>query len=1315
MEEDESEKSWGRRCILWVLSKLDMQQEPRLGIGFSIAAERSTLLENKRGEAALWRQKEDLNFHNRSPPVAFYLIVCNFAFTITQMGFFDNFIMACIFISAITTGIETYDDNIPQLIVLETTILWVFTIEVLLRLLSEGMSPIYYFIGRNYRWNLFDFVIVLCTTPLFSLGIGQNVSLLRIVRLLRLFKLVRKFPELQVILSGLVSGLKSIFYIFILMILTYFVYAVAGVLFFRANDPWHWRDLQTSMVTLFRISTLDAWGNIFYINYYGCAYYPGGFYTDDPSEVSDQIGGIMLCDEEAGGTPVFATFFFISFIILAAFCMLSLFVGAVGMGMNVAMVEMQETKARNRKERQINQLDAMIKTLKDPSKNDINTKLKLNLIRQAFSGRELDPHDFVADEDSNWMELMWLDESNIFVRFYKPLTEMSHRTCESPWFQNFITVTILLAGVVVGVQTTDHLQEALLIVDLIIQVIFTIEIILKFVLEGLHPWLFFHSRWNTFDLIIVIGSYISIEGGDFVVILRLLRLLRVVKLMRVLPQLQLIVTALVNGLASVGFIFLLIVIFTYLCAIVGILAFSANDPWHFGSLHMAMITLFQCSTLDDWNTIMYTNAYGCATFPLYADLNIESWCTDSQAQPFLAFLYFIFVVFGCALVLINLFIGVVALSMDEAQEEQELLKTVREKTEKIMKKRGVDRETVAMYSDVFDLIDFTDSHSISRNEMRFGLRLASMSLSDNEFELLYLKVDKDHSNQIDFSEFLTFILDLRYQMVAIEEVKKELALQESDLNESLTEGKQVQHDIVSRLQNLAHDRNETGEEKTVRTSKINDRVRRSFVKLAQKKIQDSINGAKGDEEHAAPRILKQDSVVGSLSRLTNLVRQSQKYHREEEEEEEGEGEVAKEERARKDDALEFDAVAQVWRRSVKPQNVATSGVKSPDSRSTSESRKKTRAKKLAVATLLGEQLRKSQSLVENIPDVSESSAPPGPTGAVPASLQAAVVAVSSKEPTLPRVSELSAEAADVSIVATPPQQQEEKLNATEDVVVPTIAPSHRNDQTPRHNTAISDVQRGLIPTRVLLDRDRRGLREEAAGTHDHCLHELSLLKAQYESELNEGTYSGSENMNSADTTQAAQAAQAFSEIASSLAARAARLVALPLSSYGRSHRQIVPVDDSFVGHEANQSVYEGDEGDSSGQSHGKDSQSTLSGPSRYLEDEKIEQKESPALELGVLDDKPDYWEKYLKATAHSRPQSRASSSSSASIALSRGERTLRDSRDLSFSPLGAMGPGIPQGFTNGVRSPGSYRRRDPLPSSPSGYQAPLTDPETEDS
>jgi hypothetical protein len=45
----------------------------------------------------------------------------------------------------------------------------------------------------------------------------------------------------------------------------------------------------------------------------------------------------------------------------------------------------------------------------------------------------------------------------------------------------------------------------------------------------------------------------------------------------------------------------------------GIQAFGINDPWHFGSLHEAMITLFRVATLDDWETIMRINVYGCDT------------------------------------------------------------------------------------------------------------------------------------------------------------------------------------------------------------------------------------------------------------------------------------------------------------------------------------------------------------------------------------------------------------------------------------------------------------------------------------------------------------------------------------------------------------------------------------------------------------------------------------------------------------------------------------------------------------------------------
>ena len=33
--------------------------------------------------------------------------------------------------------------------------------------------------------------------------------------------------------------------------------------------------------------------------------------------------------------------------------------------------------------------------------------------------------------------------------------------------------------------------------------------------------------------------------------------------------------------------------------------FQKNDPWHFGTLHNSMITLFRCTTLEDWTDVMY--------------------------------------------------------------------------------------------------------------------------------------------------------------------------------------------------------------------------------------------------------------------------------------------------------------------------------------------------------------------------------------------------------------------------------------------------------------------------------------------------------------------------------------------------------------------------------------------------------------------------------------------------------------------------------------------------------------------------------------
>ena len=64
--------------------------------------------------------------------------------------------------------------------------------------------------------------------------------------------------------------------------------------------------------------------------------------------------------------------------------------------------------------------------------------------------------------------------------------------------------------------------------------------------------------------------------------------------------------------ARAGFIAIILFIFFYVFAIIGMIMFKENDPWHFGTLHISLLTLFRCATLEDWTDVMYINMHGCA-------------------------------------------------------------------------------------------------------------------------------------------------------------------------------------------------------------------------------------------------------------------------------------------------------------------------------------------------------------------------------------------------------------------------------------------------------------------------------------------------------------------------------------------------------------------------------------------------------------------------------------------------------------------------------------------------------------------------------
>ncbi len=87
---------------------------------------------------------------------------------------------------------------------------------------------------------------------------------------MRLFKIIGKIKQLKVIIMGLVKGLSSVTYILLLLLLIFYLFAVLGVVTFRRNDPFHFGSIGIAMLTLFRISTMDAWSNVMLINSYGC-------------------------------------------------------------------------------------------------------------------------------------------------------------------------------------------------------------------------------------------------------------------------------------------------------------------------------------------------------------------------------------------------------------------------------------------------------------------------------------------------------------------------------------------------------------------------------------------------------------------------------------------------------------------------------------------------------------------------------------------------------------------------------------------------------------------------------------------------------------------------------------------------------------------------------------------------------------------------------------------------------------------------------------------------------------------------------------
>ena len=245
-------------------------------------------------------------------------------------------------------------------------------------------------------------------------------------------------------------------------------------------------------------------------------------------------------------------------------------------------------------------------------------------------------------------------------------------------FQRLILVTILLAGVVVGVQTFKAFarEHAILLntLDLFILGIFVIEAVIKILAEGNRPQNYFKNPWNVFDFIIVVacllGPVIHL-GADFLPVLRLARILRVLRLVSAIPKLQLLVSCLLRSLPSMFYVSILLFLLFYIYGTMAVFLFAENDPIHFRNLQTSILSLFRVVTLEDWTDVMYINMYGSENYG-YSSNDLAKWTPISCSSPLGGALFFVsFVLIGTMIVL-NLVIGVIMNSMDESNAEMKI-------------------------------------------------------------------------------------------------------------------------------------------------------------------------------------------------------------------------------------------------------------------------------------------------------------------------------------------------------------------------------------------------------------------------------------------------------------------------------------------------------------------------------------------------------------------------------------------------------------------------------------------------------------------
>lgn len=224
---------------------------------------------------------------------------------------------------------------------------------------------------------------------------------------------------------------------------------------------------------------------------------------------------------------------------------------------------------------------------------------------------------------------------------------------ESNRVRNFILSVILLNAVILGLETSKQVMERvgglILFLDQLCLAIFVAELVAKLIAYRTR---FFRNGWNIFDFIIVGISLVPAAQGFSA--LRALRILRVLRVISVAPNLRRVVEGFVTALPGMASVFLLMALIFYIAAVMATKLFGTAFGEWFGTLGASGYSLFQIMTLESWS------------------MGIVRPVMEVYPHAWMFFLPFIMVT---TFAVVNLLVGLIVNSMQDAHQEESVAST----------------------------------------------------------------------------------------------------------------------------------------------------------------------------------------------------------------------------------------------------------------------------------------------------------------------------------------------------------------------------------------------------------------------------------------------------------------------------------------------------------------------------------------------------------------------------------------------------------------------------------------------------------------